>query len=55
MRVARVEAEGDAPAGLCERDVLARYRPLAGQRSVVHGQALGGLVGAALVERGALR
>ena len=53
MRVARVEAEGDAPAGLVEHDVLGPDRPLAGERPVVEAQALGELVGAAFVERGA--
>ena len=46
MRVARVEPEGDAPAGLVERDVLGSDRPLAGERPVVEGQPLGKLVGA---------
>ena len=55
MGVARVEAEGDAPAGLVEHDVLAPDRPLAVEGPVVEGQALGELVGAAFVERGAVR
>ena len=55
VRVARVEAVGDAPARLIELDVLSPDRPLAGQRPVVDGQALGELVGAAFVERGAVR
>ena len=55
MRVARVEAVGDAAAGLVEHDVLAPDRPLAGEGPVVEAQALGELVGAALVERGAVR
>jgi hypothetical protein len=55
MRVARVEAVGDAPAGLVERDVLTSDRPRAGERPVVDGQARGELVGAAFVERGAAR
>ena len=46
MRVARVEAEGDTPAGLVERDILPPDRPLAGQSPVVEAQALGELVGA---------
>jgi hypothetical protein len=32
MRVARVEAAGDAAAGLVEHDVLGLDRPLTGQR-----------------------
>ena len=55
MRVARVEPVGDAPAGLVEHDVLAPDRPLAGEGPVVEAQALGKLVGAAFVERGAAR
>ena len=54
MRVARVEPEGDAPAGLVEHDVLRPDRPLAGEGPVVEAQALGELVGAAFVERGAV-
>jgi hypothetical protein len=54
MRVARVEAIGDAPASLLERDALGADRPLAGQRPVVDAQALGKLVGAALVTRDAV-
>jgi hypothetical protein len=46
MRVAGVEAVGDAPAGVVERDLLAADRPLAGQRPLVEAQALGELVGA---------
>ena len=53
MRVARVEPVGDAPAGLVEHDVLTPDRPLAGEGPVVEAQALGELVGAAFVERGA--
>jgi hypothetical protein len=55
MRVARVEAVGDAPAGLVEYGALAPDRPLAGERPVVEAQGLRDLVGAALVERGAVR
>ncbi len=55
MRVARVEAVGDASAGLVEDDVLAPDCPLAGEGPVVEGQALGELVGPAFVERGAAR
>ena len=55
MRVACVEAVGDAPALLAEHDVLTPDRPVAGQRPVVDGQALGELVDAPLVERGAAR
>ena len=55
MRVARVEAIGDAPAGLLEHDILTTNRPLAGERPVVQAQPLGELVGAAFLERGALR
>ena len=51
MRVAGVEPEGDAAAGLVEHDVLRPDRPLAGQRPLVEAQALGHLVGAAFVER----
>jgi hypothetical protein len=54
VRVVRVEAIGDAPAGLIKLDVLSPDRPLAGQRPVVEGQALGQVVGAAFVERGAV-
>ena len=53
MRVARVEAVGDAPARALERDALALDGPLAGQRPVVEVQPLGELVGAGFVERGA--
>jgi hypothetical protein len=52
MRVARVEAEGDRPAGLRQEDVLALDRPLAGERPLVHRQLPGQLVGAAFVGRG---
>src|SRR4051812_4180006 len=55
MRVARVEPEGDAPAGLVEHRMLAPDRPLAGQRPVVEAQASGDDVGAAFGERGAVR
>jgi len=55
MRVARLEPVGDAPAGLLEDDVLAPDRPLAGEGPVVETQALGELVGAAFVERRAVR
>src|SRR4051794_26156656 len=41
VRVASVEAVGDAPAGLFEDGVLAPDRPLAGQRPVVELQAFG--------------
>ena len=55
MRVAGVEAVGDAPAGLVKHDVLTPDRPLAGEGPVVDAQALGKLVGAAFVDRGAVR
>src|SRR5512133_2436449 len=38
MRVARVEAEGDAAAGLVENDILAPDRPLASEGPVVQRQ-----------------
>ena len=47
MRVARVEAEGNSPAGLVGHDVLAPDRPLAGERPLVDAQMPGKLVGAA--------
>ena len=40
MRVARVEPEGDAAAGLVEDDVFAPDRPVAGERPVVDLQLL---------------
>ena len=55
MRVTRVEAIGDAPAGLLEHDMFTTDRPLAGERPMVDAQTLGEPVDAALVERGALR
>src|SRR2546421_2606825 len=55
MRVARLEPVGDAPAGLLDHDVLTPDRPLAGEGPVVEGQALRLFVGAAFVERGAVR
>jgi hypothetical protein len=55
MRVARLEAVGDAPAGLVEDDVLAPDRPLAGEGPVVEAKALRELVDAGLVERGTVR
>jgi hypothetical protein len=55
MRVARVEAAGDAPAGLVEHDLLTPDRPLAGERPVVEAQPLGEHVGPAFFERGAVR
>ena len=51
MRVARVEPEGDAAAGLVKHDVLAPDRPVAGERPVVDAQPLGELVGVGFVER----
>src|SRR3954453_10306484 len=44
MRVARVEAVGDAPFGLVEHDLLAPDRPLTGEGPVVDAQAFGKLV-----------
>ena len=41
MRVARLEPEGDAPAGLVEHDRLGPDGPLAGERPVVEAKALG--------------
>ena len=55
MRVARLEAVGDASAGLVEHDALTPDRPLSGEGPVVEVQVLGELVGAAFVERGAVR
>lgn len=55
MRVARVETEGDAPAGLLGHDMLTPDRPLAGEGPGVEAQALGELVGVAFVEHGAVR
>jgi hypothetical protein len=40
MRVARVEAEGDAPAGLPQRDVLRPGLPVPDQRPLVQAQAV---------------
>ena len=54
MGVAGVEAVGDAPAGLVERDMLTPDRPLAGECPVVGGQAIGEVVGTGFVERGAV-
>ena len=54
MRVARLEAEGDAAAGPVEHDLLAPDRPLAGERPVGEAEMLGELVAAAFVERGAV-
>src|SRR6266542_725094 len=51
MRVARVEAVGDASAGLVEHDVLTSVRPLAGQRPVVQAQVLRARIGAVLAAR----
>jgi hypothetical protein len=53
MCVARVEPVGDAAAGLVEHDTLTPDRPLASEGPVVEAQALGELVGAACVVRGA--
>lgn len=55
MRVARVEPVGDAPAGLVEHDIFTPDRPLAAEGPVVEAQAIGELVGAALVVSGAFR
>ena len=55
MRVAGVEAVGDAPAGLVEHDIPTSDRPLAGEGPMADAQTLGELVGAAFVERGAIR
>jgi hypothetical protein len=55
MRITGVEPVGDAPAGLVEHDTLTPDRPPAGERPVVEAQTLGELVGAAFVERGAVR
>src|SRR3954452_21848284 len=46
MRVARVEAEGDAPARLAERGLLRPDRPVAGERPLAETQPLRRLVGA---------
>src|SRR5213080_606140 len=46
MRVARVEAVGDAPVGLVKYDLLAPDRPLTGEGPVVDAQAIGKLVAA---------
>ena len=43
MRVARVEAVGDAPASLVEHDVLPPDRPVAREGPLVEAQALGEL------------
>src|SRR6516162_7547681 len=53
MRVARVEAVGDAPAVPVEHNILPPDRPLAGEGPVVEPEALGELVAAAFVERSA--
>src|SRR5690242_21964769 len=55
MRIARVEAEGDAPAGLSEHDALRPNCPLAGERPVVGTQVRGKVIGASLVERATMR
>src|SRR4051794_8447408 len=53
MRVARVEAVGDAPTGPVQRDVLTPDRPLAGEGPVIDAQVAGDLVDAARVTRDA--
>ena len=50
-----MEAVGDAPTVMVEDDILEPDRPLAGEGPVVYVEALGELVGMALVERGAIR
>ncbi len=55
MRVARVEAERDASAGLVEQHVLTPDRPLAGERPMVERQPRRNRVRAAFVPRGAVR
>lgn len=52
MRVARLEAVGDAPASLVEHDILTSDHPLAGEGPVVDAQAVGELVGATLTAAG---
>src|SRR6185369_3775301 len=54
VRVARVEAEGDAAVRLLEHDALALDRPVAGEGPLVEAEALGERVAAGLVEGAAV-
>ena len=49
MRVARVEAEGDAAVGSVEQDLLGADPPFAAECPLVGAQMLGGLVAATFV------
>src|SRR4051794_30812421 len=55
MRVARVEAEGDAPTGLSGYDVLTADGPTAGECPMVGAQVRGKLKRAWFVERPTVR
>ena len=55
MRVARVEAVGDAPTRLVEQNAFGPDRPVATEGPVVDAQTVGELVGTAFVERHSVR